>query len=278
MKLDFQHSGEGFSKYLSSVDEEFIFSRGRTLSLVERFPRAFDRPTPENSVLGFCGADLVCGASIHELTLRLGTEQVRVAAVGAVWTHASFRGRGLGAQLLSEIIHRTRARGFLAIVLWSNLHSFYARSGFRLHDRGWAAEFIGEGLGGGAFPSLAEAAVDALWNESAVVRSAMDWRNIPLPSVRTFIAERNGARVIGGELDDRCFVYESSGDSARLREVLGLLHRRYRYLFVNSSPRERDLYAACGLVLRPQSLTMWLPLTREGELLVDVYVPYIDRI
>ncbi len=50
--------------------------------------------------------------------------------VGNVATHQSFRGRGVMKSLLDELVRRAAAQGLDALILWSDLSSFYQKMGF----------------------------------------------------------------------------------------------------------------------------------------------------
>ncbi len=59
-----------------------------------------------------------------------GNTVAKVGLVGNVATHPNFRGRGVMKSLLDELITRATSQSLDALILWSDLSSFYQKMGF----------------------------------------------------------------------------------------------------------------------------------------------------
>jgi predicted N-acetyltransferase YhbS len=77
----------------------------------------------------FRGGQLVCGCVVYARQLHIGHGRIPTACIGAVMTHPDYRGRGLAARLLQDVIEYATARGD-GLLLLDGINDFYDRFGF----------------------------------------------------------------------------------------------------------------------------------------------------
>lgn len=147
---------------LALIDDEFVYSKGRTISLKDRY-----RLGPKD--LHFIVADdkVVSVAAVKPYTF-MGELGIRI---GFVYTRPDYRNQGYASRLLREITENCKWA-----VLWTNIPKFYERLGWVAWDNSLLGEVDGLGQGTSHY----------WWN-----------RQIPLPATcvdrfRNVIVGRNG--------------------------------------------------------------------------------------
>jgi GNAT superfamily N-acetyltransferase len=79
----------------------------------------------------FEGKLLVASMKRYERTVRIGTRQVRVMGIGAVFTPDEYRGRGYASHMIASTLDTARAEGYDLAYLFSDIHpTFYSAIGF----------------------------------------------------------------------------------------------------------------------------------------------------
>jgi GNAT superfamily N-acetyltransferase len=77
----------------------------------------------------FRSGQLICGCVVYARQLHIGHGLVPTACIGAVMTHPDYRGRGLAARLMRDVIEYATARGD-GLLLLDGINDFYDRFGF----------------------------------------------------------------------------------------------------------------------------------------------------
>ncbi len=272
---------------LALLDEEFIYSRGRTLSLSVRFA----------NVLSEAGSRLLVirneGPAESALLLRpfewITPDRVyRAAMIGLVWTHPEARGRGYAGALLAQAAESMRRDGIDFAVLWTTRPGVYGRAGWISADCGAFGRYP---CGGGEKKAPAEAR--ALWPAIHALREAQGGERVrrSLASYRTLLppATEHDAAIEGdayaliGRAGSAAYIYEIGGSNAALAALWHRLGERYGELLVNvqrASAAHRWLAAIPEMTWKDPSLAMWLPLSRsiDPAFFSRWYIPYVDRI
>ncbi len=201
----------------------------------------------------FAGRRPVAHAMLHALEVCARGSRLRVGLIGGVYTAPEWRGRGLAQRCLAACIAEGEARELPILMLWSELHAFYARLGFApagderrialsraaleracSAERAQAAPPHG---GGGALAIAAAQASDfnvleALYAEKPVHvarGSGALARLARAPEVRLRVARRRGAPIAyaacGRGDDMRGVVHEWAGEAEGVLACVAELQR-----------------------------------------------------
>jgi GNAT superfamily N-acetyltransferase len=77
------------------------------------------------------GGRLIATAQIFDRRIRLDGHAVAAGALGSVFTHPDYRGRGVGSALISLALATMEREGFEVSLLFSDRLNFYGRFGWR---------------------------------------------------------------------------------------------------------------------------------------------------
>ena len=275
------------AEVIALLDEEFIVSRGRSVSLGARFSAVFNEPDAK-LLAAREGERIVAALLVRPFAWLAAQGTFRGAMIGMVCARREHRGKGLGSALMNEASRLLRAQTDFA-VLWTTQPEFYRRLGWLQADCGIMGRMRGEG---GSVP-MAPAQVDALLARihrareaqggERLERSLAGYRTLPPPAViREALLEAGSYAVIGRD-GDTAYVYEVGGDVAGLAALHDALRERYRDITLNLM---RGGAAHLWFAARPdiswteQSLAMWLPISGAVDMarLARCYIPFLDRI
>lgn len=272
---------------IALLDEEFIYSRGRSVSLAERFSAAFSQPDA-TLLAAREGKDIVAALMLRPFVWLAARGPRRGAMIGMVCTHRAHRGRGLASALMTEATRLLCAQADFG-VLWTTRPEFYGRFGWQSADCG----VLGRMRAGGSAPPMPAAEVEALLLRIHSIREARGgerterslagYRTLVPPGVsREAILESGGYAVIG-RLEDTAYVYELGGDPAGFAAIERTLAARYRDVYLNlkgGSPAHLWFAARSPVTWTEQSLAMWMPVSGAAGMPSPAlcYVPFLDRI
>jgi predicted N-acetyltransferase YhbS len=277
----------------SLLDNEFVQSRGRLLSLKHRFPHVL---RPSSILAALQGNKIASLIAVRYFRWVTPDATWKGSMIGFVYTRPDHRGRGL-ASLLMETVRRDMVRDSTDFgVLWTTIPEFYARMGWISRDNGLFGRSLAVMR---KAPSSSESSLlkmDAAvvehveklrhaWIPERLERSLADYNCIPLPatSVATCLIEghESGAYAIVGNIGKAAYVYEIVGHPATFGDLWGFIRARYEQVYVNSlrgSPLVQALGSGGDVEWEPQRLTMWLPLSERAARSATWYIPYFDRI
>ncbi len=276
---------------IALMNEEFIASRGRLMSLPERFPAVFAQS--DATLLAAREGDRVLGALLmRPFAWHAAQGVLRGVMIGMVCTHREHRGKGLGSALMAEAARLLQGRADFG-VLWTTQPDFYRRLGWAPADCGVLGRMRGEG----AAPAMVAGEVDALLPQIHAAREARNgermerhmehllacYRTLLPPAVAREALMVAGSYALIGRLDDSAYVYELGGDSQGMARLVEILKARYAGITLNLM---RGSLAHQLLALRPdiawsgQSLAMWLPVSGAVDMarVARWYIPFLDRI
>lgn len=277
----------GRERAIALLDEEFIASRGRSVSLAARFAAAFGEPEAR-LIIGHERSRIVAATLLRPFNWLTAQATRRGAMIGMVCVQRERRGGGLGAALMAEAARLLREHAEFG-VLWTAQPEFYRRLGWMAADCGVLGRMQGEGdsapMTAGEFDALVpriHAAREAQADER-VERSIACYRSLPPPAAGGEALLEAGAYAVVGRLEGTAYVNEIGGEAAGYPQLEQALRRRYRYIVLNlkrGSAAHRWFESRPGITWSAQALAMWLPGSRalEPDGPAHWYIPFLDRI
>ncbi|OGA32054.1 MAG: hypothetical protein A3G80_15405 [Betaproteobacteria bacterium RIFCSPLOWO2_12_FULL_62_13b] len=270
------------------LDEEFIFSKGRRLSLATRLPTALHAGNCPNILLACRGDEIAACIVIKRFDWIAPERNWRGAMIGLVYTRPSERGQGLASRLLRAAEEKLRADGTAFAVLWTAQPEFYRRLGWASSDRGVFGTYASAGGSAAGCTPADVGAIEALRLHGPgahMPRSAASYRTLPLPAERLELLARpdGAAYAIYGVQADRAFVYEFGGEPSGYAALWRDICAAPRTVYINArhgSAAQQWLAAVPGIGWHDQALAMWLPLAEPAcaRHFGGWYVPFLDRI
>lgn len=101
-------------------------------SIEEEYPLFFQETNFENLRVAYHGDQIVAHAGVRFFIVKTHFGLVKIAAIGSVVTHSSFRSQGLSQTLLQQLCDKAYLEGADIAILWTDLHDFYRKIGFEL--------------------------------------------------------------------------------------------------------------------------------------------------
>lgn len=273
---------------IALLDEEFVVSRGRSVSLAERFPAALHADNCANILLACRGGEIAAALAIRRFDWITPGRTWRGAMIGLVYTRASARGQGLATQLLVAAAEQLRAAGEDFAVLYSAQPGFYTRLGWMSADCGVLGTFAGTGGIAAGCTATDTGTIEALrlrHPRAHLARSAASYRTLPLPAERLEMraSPDAAAYAIYGVQAARAYVYEFGGAAAGFAALWQDICATARTVYINErrgSTLQRWLADIPGISWSEQALALWLPLGAKAKPapFADWYIPFLDRI
>ena len=273
---------------IALLDQEFIFSKGRSVSLAQRFPAALNTENCPNILVACRGADIAACIVVKRFDWITPERSWRGAMIGLVYTRAAERGRGLASQLLRKAQEQLRADGTAFAVLFTAQPEFYRRLGWTTADCGVFGTYASAGgVAAGCTPAAPDA-IEALrlrGAEAHLLRDRASYRTLPLPAERLEIriSPDAAAYAIYGLQGERAYVYEFGGAASAYAALWQDICAAARTVHINAQQGgalQQWLARVPGIVWREQKLAMWLALAEPAcaRCFAGWYLPYLDRI
>lgn len=270
------------------LDEEFIFSKRRSLSLARRFPAALRAQNCPNILVACRGDQIAASIVIKRFGWITPERNWRGAMIGLVYTRPAERGQGLASQLLRAAERKLRADGTDFAVLWTAQPEFYRRLGWVSADCGIFGTYASAGgAAAGCTPADAGAIEDLRSRVPGghIAPDSASYGTLPPPAERVELrASPGGASyAIYGVHADRAYVYEFGGAPSGYAALWQDICVAPRTVYINErrgSASHQWLLRLPEISWRDQALAMWLPLADpDGErCYARWYIPYLDRI
>jgi len=273
---------------IALLDQEFIFSKGRSVSLALRFPAALRADNCAN-VLVACRGDEIAASIVIRRFDWITPERVwRGAMIGLVYTRAAERGQGLASQLLRTAEQNLRADGTAFSVLFSTQPEFYRRLGWIGADCGVFGTYAGaSGPAAGCNPADA-GVIEALRLRSPrahMLRGTTVFQTLPPPAERleVRVSPDGAAYAIHGVQAERAYIYEFGGAPSGFAPLWQDISAAARTVYINErrgSAAEQWFSSMPGISWRDQALALWLPLAEPAcaRHFTEWYLPFLDRI
>lgn len=283
-------SAGDFDALLALLDQEFIFGKGRRLSLQQRFPAVLNRRSPRTILLAKAQNLIVSALAIKAFDWITPGRNWRAAMVGMVYTRPEWRGRGMASTLLQAAQQRMVQESYDFAVLWTGRTDFYARLGWTGADCGvLGVAHSATTKAAQTAPALNAAAVafiETLRRRSAPERAARTricYASLPPPAERLELLRGDSAYALVGRRNDHGYLYEMMGEPGEFPALSSALAAAYATLYLNlrrDSAAERFFAAQRTIRWQPQRLAMWLPLSAAARSarFADWYIPFLDRI
>ena len=272
---------------LALLDEEFIFSRGRTIPLSVRFASALSEPDARFLVLRRQNRveSLLFLRPFQWITPALA---YRAAMIGLVWTRPEARGRGHGSALLAEAEKAMRRESIDFGVLWATRPQFYRRAGWIAADCGVLGRSRGTASGTSTHRQASAhwPAIHALRESGGgdrVARRLVSYTALPPPATDHDAILEGDAYVLIGSAGATAYVHEIGGAPSGLPALWSSLQSRYGHAFINvarGSPAHLWLASQGSVAWQDQNLAMWLPSSARVDpaRFGHWYIPFLDRI
>jgi len=281
------------------LDREFVFGKGRRVSLAQRFPAVY---TAENCTNIFLLADddqVVSALACKQFDWVCSGARWRGAMIGAVHTHEELRGHGFASRLIEGAVNGLRIAGVEFAVLWTASPAFYERLGWVSADCGALgelsqAQFPAAPPGGAVKIPLGAAdfsyieGIRQRWCDCRAPRRADDYRQLPVPAESVDLLKSgdgidHAAYALVGNAGETGILYEMIGHPDGFPVLWPDICRGYRRLLANDaidSASYRWLCQGSGLAWSPKPLAMWLPMSAstKSAYAANWYIPYFDRI
>lgn len=272
---------------IALFDHEFIFSRGRTISLAQRFSDTFSSGDCFIAA-GKLEDQLVSALAVRAFTWVDSDREWRGAMFGLVCTKPQYRGRGYAAELLTTAEARCRALGHDFAVLWAANHAIYQGLGWIAADRGTlGTRRIASRNASPERSVMRESSVSEIHDlhdtrvDPRIRRQFQNYGHLPLPAERLrYFRERNSF-VISGQRGRTGYVYELYACGVDMPRLWDALSSNFDELYVNvesDSESHHWLRAHTPLEWKAQALTMWKPLRPDPAPFRRWYIPFADRI
>ena len=270
------------------LDQEFIFSKGRSVSLARRFPTVRYQGNSTTTLPARGGSEIAAAIVIKRFDWITPERNRRGAMIGMVYTRPAERGQGLASRLLRAAQEKLRADGAAFAVLWTAQPDFYRRLGWMSADCGVFGRYTSAG---GATASCIAADADAiealrLSNPVArMLRGAAGYQALPPPAERLemLLSPDGTSYAIYGVQANSAYVHEIDGAASGYAALWQDICATPRTVHINErrgSAARQWLSNIAGINWRDQALAMWLPLAEPdcAHHFSDWYVPFLDRI
>lgn len=285
-------------KLVSLVDNEFIYSKGRDISLAIRYPNLFNNIKIENIFIACSEESILATTTVRRFSLANNGRTWNGAMIGFVYTLPEARGHGLGSLVMNSIIQELRESNIDFAVLWTGIHSFYERLGWFSEDEGafgtinTSSFYDNENL----IDPVTYRQINFDWIEivrskylaSKVLRQKDDYAVVPpsVNSVEYFICNNIGAAegyAIVGRKEETGYIYEMVGSPDVFPALIKSIGKHFDTLLINDNSKSLSgkwLTEKNCVEWLPQNQAMWYRLTDafRDVSCKSIYIPYYDRI
>lgn len=296
MELEISRCGmNSFPEIGALVNRVFVESKGRSRKMQKSLPNLCTPEATDNVYIATLDGALVGTTTVRKFRWEANGICFTGAMVGLVCTDEKARGLGVASQIMTAITKDLEVDGTDFGVLWTKIHGFYQRLGWRLCDVGGFGRLSLYGTGAGLVQPVPCAAshfdiLEAIRHRFAaetVQRRPVDYTVIP-PYVDSVDLYLTGSRVTSsyalvGNRKRTGFLYEMLGDPADFECLARSVLQRCDEVYVNESRSGafgQWLASYTGTLLADQDQTMWRTFTnrcKEADF-AAWYIPYFDRI
>lgn len=291
-------SPQDLAPVVELAEAVFVRERGRTGSLAQRYPSVFCPERVQDIYIASSGGHICAALVAKPFKWIADGSAFDGAMIGFVCTRPEYRGQGIASALLNEAANCLREQRCDFAVLWTTLHSFYARLGWKYADTGVFGEvnLCPSGSAHDCIVATTLQEADTAWIEEVrtsllpqrVPRSNTDYLCLPLAvdSIECYIINKppmgKGYAIIGRK-DAVGYLYEAAGGDLAFACIQDSIARDFDMLYVNESqesPYKNWLDQMALAKWQPQRQAMWLNIS---ESLPDPeaqgwYIQYYDRI
>ncbi|TXT21681.1 MAG: hypothetical protein FD134_2627 [Gallionellaceae bacterium] len=292
------NSGD-LEKLIPLLDEEFVFGKGRRISLAQRFPAVYCRENLGNIFVAEENGAVVSALAAKRFNWLEYGELLRGVMFGAVYTHPLRRKEGQASRLLAWAAEEARRDGADFAVLWAAKPTFYARLGWVAGDCGVLGEVascantagLPNEVGMTPANSVSFQSIELIrqrWLDPLTLRGADDYRQLPPPAETVYLlrceinTEKAGYALVGcnGVAN---IIYEMVGHPNSFLALWQKICSMQKRTIINDRPGStsyRWFAENTPVMWQSKPLAMWLPLSAKADMarIAGWYVPYFDRI
>lgn len=275
------------------LDEAFVFGKGRSISLTQRFPGVFQAGNAHNLFFIEREGSIASALAVRPFDWLADGRLWRGAMVGAVATAAAHRRAGLASGLLEEAANALRADGTDFAVLWTAQPDFYRKLGWQGADPGVLGEIAGQASVAQTRPAVTGEQLSqvrqirARWSSEGPQRGDADYGRLPLPAESVSVllggTDERQAYALVGRAGTTGILYEMIGYADAFEALWRDISTGFDKLLINDrdgSDSHQWLASHTAAAWQPKPLAMWLPLSSRIDFATmrEWYVPYFDRI
>lgn len=298
-KISFCLPGD-LKKLIRPLDEEFVFSKNRKISLAKRFNDLFSKDNCQNILAGKIGNEIVSCLAIRPFKYFLKGEILKGAIIGCVFTKKTHRGLGFGRALVKEANRVLEKRRFDFAVLWTTLGNFYKENGWFLFDNGFFGVLKKQAPKDKRRDYKAVICLKKDFqtinylqrkSPSHIIRGLKSYDNLPLPATQLRIAKLffknkvDGYIIFGIEKEKKeTYVYEVFSKNEKYDIYLDfLLSYKFNNIFINSHEKNGfKLFLDKKRIIEweKQKLRMFKIVNKKinKKALEDIHVSFFDKI
>ena len=122
------------SSILKELNQEFIFSRNRSLTLEQRFPDLFSEKNFNNLFYLEEENQAASFLAVKPIKIESDSQVFNFFLIGDVSTHPRMRGKNMASALLNYVTDHYLKKGYDAGILWTTKSGFYSRLGWKIND------------------------------------------------------------------------------------------------------------------------------------------------
>ncbi len=122
-------------------------------SIQDEYPQVFQRRNLHNLKIVYKDDQPITHAALKPIIIKTPLLLYKIAAIGSVVTHPSFRGQGLSSQAVEACLEEANNQDCDLAILWTDLHQHYRKYGFEL--AGFEEYFFIDKPLGGLIPNQA---------------------------------------------------------------------------------------------------------------------------
>lgn len=292
------HALECYPAVLALLDEEFVYSKGRSISLSKRMPCAYAEQNAKNIYCAMSDHRLIGVVVTRRFETQVANEWITGYMIGGVVTRNEYRGQGVASQLLSHMENTIKDASFF--ILWTGIPGFYKRLGWRdgvcgvfgrFQSPGGEKEQTDQRIVSYLLTPENMKKIDKLRTQSklAVLRECNDDRcvTIPLPAEKADILlamnESNEPEAYAaiGIKADTVFIYELAGEFSAMHNILDHLRNTHATVFLNADEISRKSFPDMDVFdVKPGSSALIKSLSPAlpTQIFEELYISYLDRI
>lgn len=284
-------------KLVSLLDAEFIFAKGRQISLARRYPSVYCPENAKNIFLVEEEGLILSALAAKIFDWKADGRDWHGVMIGAVYTQAKRRGEGLASQLLAMASEKFRQDKLEFAVLWTGQPGFYTRLGWIASDCGVLGKIDNDSRAMPHRPAVGKIPLESLdinrieairrhWCSVYIPRQSENYSQLPVPADTMNLLiwgegiETAGYAIVGGS-GETGILYEMAGHPDSFPQLWQSVCQAYRHILVNDCPGSASqlwLSRIGGLSWQAKPLALWLPLNIGMADLPHNYIPYFDRI
>lgn len=131
-ELTIQSASKKYLESRNSLLQDALRDHSFDFNIDSEYPLTLSPSSLKHSYIGLHeGKVITHGNLFPRVLLSAGQEIGNIALIGNIATNESYRGRGLMRSTLEFLENQAESNGIKALILWSDLNSFYEKLGFK---------------------------------------------------------------------------------------------------------------------------------------------------